>query len=112
MSERREALRWAKTILDDAHRDPDSHESMAARRLLLLTEQLDSMHQQLRDYMPDPYQDLIHSNRDVMLKMHEDAIQRVRLHLAMDDPDKALAVLDALNMFHPMHAESWKGWPE
>lgn len=112
MSERREAIQLAKRILDDASLDPDSDESVLARQLLRRIEANETLHQLLRDAQSDPYLDLIHANRDEMLKMRDEAIIRVRKHLAMDDVDKAIAVLDALSTFHPMHAESWKGWPE
>lgn len=72
-------------------------------------------HEQLRIALEaghDPYADLIQANRDQMLKMCEDGIARVRRHLAVGDVDTAVAVLDALRTFHPMHADTWKGWPD
>ena len=73
----------------------------------------------------DPYADLINANRDEILKQHQEAIRRVRgcLERALEEKDGmkfrwenemvlAIRVLDALNLFHPMHGESWKGWPE
>jgi hypothetical protein len=73
----------------------------------------------------DPMGDLIQANRDQILKMHEEAIQRVRKCLETGVKDLsgfrygvekqcklALKVLDALSLFHPMHTESWQGWPE
>lgn len=65
----------------------------------------------------DPYADLINANRDEMLRKHEEAVQRVRKCLepvknSVGSAFDALKVLDALSLFHPMHGESWKGWPE
>lgn len=60
----------------------------------------------------DPMGDLIQANRDQMLRMHEEAVRRVRRRLEAKDIDGALAVLMALNLYHPMHCESWPGWPE
>jgi hypothetical protein len=71
----------------------------------------------------DPYADLIAANRDELLRMHQEAARRVGACLcrATDDSGQlsvwhhievAQAVLDALNTFHPMHAENWCGWPE
>ena len=70
----------------------------------------------------DPYGDLIHANRDQILKMHEEAVRRVQRclinHRKFNVPEGfdfiglAVQILDALNLFHPMHAESWTGWPE
>ena len=71
--------------------------------------------------MSDPMDDLINANRDELLRMHEEAVRRVRKRLkaALVDTEAwskgiedALAIFDALSLFHPMHAESWKGWPE
>ena len=60
----------------------------------------------------DPMGDLIQANRDELLRKHEEAVQRVRKRLESGDTRGALAVLDALRLFHPMHCESWCGWPE
>lgn len=60
----------------------------------------------------DPMRDLIESNRDELLRMHEEAIRRVRRCLSRGDLTTTWAVLDALRLFHPMHGESWTGWPE
>lgn len=66
----------------------------------------------------DPYDDLIAANRDEMLKMHEEAVRRLRACLdpvtICPDPQvrMAIRILDALRLFHPMHGESWQGWPE
>ena len=76
--------------------------------------------------MYDPYADLIEANRDELLRVHQEAIRRVRRCLeraqgASTDStgisvwnhiDVAVAVLNALNTYHPMHCESWCGWPE
>lgn len=73
----------------------------------------------------DPMADLIAANRDEILRKHQDAIRLIRTaiepiatcdgaadqRLTFNRANYALAVLDALNTFHPMHGESWCGWP-
>jgi hypothetical protein len=116
MSEFEEAIVLAERILDTPNKDPDDSESMLARQFLRSVE---------RERRGDPTADLIHSNRDAMLEKHEQAVSRVRCCLTEGLADKsgmryrlerecktAMAVLDALSLFHPMHCESWKGWPE
>ncbi len=65
--------------------------------------------------------DLVHANRDAILDMHKEAIRLVRVALeqgfgsvseAAEMSNKIERILKALNLFHPMHGESWKGWPE
>lgn len=70
----------------------------------------------------DPDLDMIHANRDEILRKHEEAIQLIRSaccnhgKLAFPNSDRTLAVIyireviDALSMFHPMH--EWQGWPK
>ena len=67
----------------------------------------------------DPTGDLIQANRDQILKMHEEAVQRICKVLIgggnQHDAEKLVyigKILSALRMFHPMHGESWRGWPE
>ncbi len=65
----------------------------------------------------DPTGDLIHANRDAILDMHKEAIRRIKA-LANEHGSSRDTLLDincvieALNTFHPMHCESWKGWPK
>lgn len=65
----------------------------------------------------DPMGDLIQANRDQILRMHEEAIRRIKKCLepiknTVGSAALALKVIEALNVFHPMHCESWCGWPE
>lgn len=71
----------------------------------------------------DPYADLIEANRDQLLRMHQEAVRRVGACLCRATADDgqlsvwhyitvAQKILDALNTYHPMHCESWCGWPE
>jgi hypothetical protein len=67
----------------------------------------------------DPYADLIEANRDAMLKIHEEAVKRIGKVLIgggdRHDAEKLIyigKVLHALSVFHQMHCETWKGWPE
>lgn len=77
----------------------------------------------MQDY--DPMSDLINANRDELLAKHEEAVRRVLrcLRRGLADTGGARYVLErecklandvlaALHSFHPMHGESWQGWPE
>jgi hypothetical protein len=65
----------------------------------------------------DPYVDLVNANRDELLRKHQEAVSLLRRVLTRPDLDpkraveQARDVLDALNLFHPMHCD-WKGWPK
>src|SRR5207244_8319450 len=70
----------------------------------------------------DPTLDLINTNRDTILQMHEEAVRQVRRCIqnarkntettGFDWLELSEKILDALSLFHPMHGESWAGWPE
>ncbi len=65
----------------------------------------------------DPTGDLIQANRDAILEKHQEAARLIRKKVdeAGHERDKLhdiVDIIDALNSFHPMHCESWKGWPE
>ena len=60
----------------------------------------------------DPYADLIASNQEEILRVHQEAIRRVSRLLDRGDVALAKMVLFAVNQFHPMHIDSWAGWPE
>lgn len=64
----------------------------------------------------DPMEDLIHANIEDLLRKHQEAIARIRKETQRQDKKRAVEcivkILDALNTFHPMHGESWQGWPE
>lgn len=59
----------------------------------------------------DPYADLIEANRDEVLRKHREAIQRISFCLRQQQPELAYQVIQSLSTFHPMHCESWSGWP-
>jgi hypothetical protein len=53
----------------------------------------------------DPYADLISANQEAIVRT---------LREALDAGDVPLArrVIDAVTAYHPMHPESFPGWPE
>lgn len=117
MSERTDAIKLARRLLDEPNADPDDDLRMLSRQLLRSHETIDRMHAQLRevDWEGKAQLDLIRSNQDAILDMHKEAVRRVRRVLEGNKPgrrDTALDVLDALGQFHPMHGESWQGWPK
>jgi hypothetical protein len=114
MSERSDAVRLAGKLLDEPGADPDDDLRVLSRQLLRHVEAVAALKKDLaaRD---DPAADLIAANRDTILDMHREAVRRVRKVLESNLPgrrDLALDVLDALGQFHPMHGESWPGWPQ
>jgi hypothetical protein len=58
------------------------------------------------------YDQHVQANRDQKLKIAQEALSRVRRALDQSSVELARRILDAENLFHPMHGESWKGWPE
>lgn len=60
----------------------------------------------------DPMKYLIEANRDEILRKHEEAVRRIQRCLKRCEYDLADKVIEALWKFHPMHCESWCGWPE
>lgn len=73
----------------------------------------------------EQYDDLVNSNRDAILRKHEEAVTRIRecLHVIWSEDhghqhvlesqcSRIEDILDALAVFNPMHAEDWKGWPQ
>lgn len=113
MSEREEAYRLADRLLDEPNADPDDDLRVLARQLLRHKEAVEKLKADLVARY-DPTADLIQANRDSILDMHKEAVRRVRRALESNKPgrrDLALDVLDALGQFHPMHGESFPGWP-
>lgn len=131
MPERKDAIRLAKQLLDEANADPDDDLRMLSRQLLRHVEVVEQLKKDLTDSY-DPTGDLIAANRDEILRKHEEAARRVRkqceyvwgtlsqtqgaippivLHDVRDHARLALDILQALNLFHPM-ADDWCGWPE
>lgn len=74
----------------------------------------------LRAILDDPgsdvarlaYADLVNANRDTILRITEKGLRRVVRCLKAGDIPTALKVIEAVNTFHPMHGESWIGWPK
>ncbi len=128
MSERREAISLAQRVLDRPNADPDDDLAILARQFLRYGEVIDNLKADL-SAMYDPTREMIEANRDAILRITEEGLRRVRKLLTRclrradgstsDDAlpesvaiSKALKVIDAVNTFHPMHGESWGGWPE
>ena len=117
MSDRIDAIKFAKRILEQsAHPDsdqahPSEHIIKLSTEFLKAIKTIDQMHKTLQavDWEGQATLDLINANRDEILKKHEEAITLIRKWRIY--PDKIEVILNALNMFHPMHTESWCGWP-
>lgn len=123
MTERQETLKLAERLLDGPNVDPDDDLRMLSRQLLRGQETIDRLKKDLMEAQ-DPMGDLIQFNRDSILKMHEEAIERLRICLEgvvggipTDGPayragKLGLEIIRVLGLFHPMHGESWPGWPD
>lgn len=110
ISEFRQAVRIANRVLDRHSADPDDDEAIVARQFLRAIErEQERRDADLASY--DPYGDLIGSNRDAILEVQTEGFRRVRRLLKLDRVDQAIATIEAVETFHPMHGESWKGWP-
>jgi hypothetical protein len=59
-----------------------------------------------------PYADLIASNQEAIIHVLREALRRIRAALDAGDVPLARRVIDAAGLYHPMHGESWAGWPE
>ena len=118
MSEYEETKLLANRILERPNCDPDDDLCMLARQFLRGDEIVQKLKRQLAD-QHDPMLELIEANRDSILKKHEEAFGLINRVLigggSQHDAEKLIyigKVLHALSVFHPMHGESWKGWPE
>jgi uncharacterized protein HemY len=60
----------------------------------------------------DPYADMISANQEAIVRTLREALRRVRAALDAGDVPLARRVIDAATAYHPMHPESWGGWPE
>ncbi len=122
MTERDEALQLARNLLDEPNADPDDALRMLSRQLLRTNDIVKRQEKALQDVDWDGKAelDLINANRDQILKMHEEAARLIGAKLRwmtangyQNSYDEwILKVLDALNTYHPMHCESWCGWPK
>lgn len=111
------AVGLANRLLDEPNADPDDDLRLLSRQLLRRQEVV----QRLQDTLAaqyDPTGDLIEANRDIILRKHEEAVSLLRKILdpiligSESQVRQAIKVLDALSIFHPMHGESWPGWPK
>jgi hypothetical protein len=60
----------------------------------------------------DPYADLIAGNQGEIIHVLREGLRRVRAALDAGDVPLARRVIDAADLYHPMHPESFPGWPE
>lgn len=51
------------------------------------------------------------SNIETTKDFYAEGLYRARKALREGDAELAAATIDAALAFHPMHAESWTGWP-
>ncbi len=110
MTELEETIALANRILDRPYADPDDDLAMLSRQLLRSVELIHKLKRDLASQF-DPMLDLVHANRDVILQKHEEAIRLIRKEAEADGIKRVLDIIHALNLFHPMYAESWEGWP-
>jgi hypothetical protein len=122
ISEREEADKLAERLLNVPNADPDDDLRMLSRQLLRRREVIDRMEKVLAAQQ-DGTRDMIEANRDSILRIHEQRLRKIRdalnnvgtvLPTSRYEWVKAKieAILDAVNSFHPMHGESWPGWPK
>jgi hypothetical protein len=85
----------------------------AEQETIRLQTACDAMHKQLQavDWNGKATADLVEANRDELLKKHQEAIRLIRVAVLRDDCRQAMRIMDVLSLFHPMHGESWCGWP-
>lgn len=115
MRERTDADKLAERLLDQPYADPDDNLRVLSRQLLRRREVIERLEKQLVE-LTDDTADLINANRDTILRITEEGMRRVKNILSRhgDIPDvtRCLKIIEAVNTFHPMHGESWGGWPE
>ena len=118
-SEKQEAIALANRLLNVPSADPDDDLRLLSRQFLRSLEIVDRQEQALQavDWEGQQTSELIQANRDTILQVHEKAVCLIKSALISDKlVEKKLTyineVLRALSLFHPMHGESWCGWPE
>lgn len=131
MSERTEADKLAERLLDELNADPDDDLRMLSRQLIRRGEVIDRLEKILSEKQ-DGTLDLIHANRDTILKIHEKGLLRIKKQCiyitgSLEQSDSPppivikdlqdhgrilMKIIESIYLFHPMHAESWCGWPE
>lgn len=111
-TERQTAIALAHRTLTNPIADPDDDMMILSRQLLRAQETLDRLKLERDHY--DPMRDVIDSNRDALLRKNEEAVYLIRQALDIHNNPRLyiVTVLDALSLFHPMHPESWAGFPE
>ncbi len=90
----------AQEIIDDLSRRLERSEDERAR----LKEAVDSY--------CSSNADLIHANIDSLRNTYEEGLLRAKRSLEVGATIFAQLEIEAALSFHPMHAESWGGWPE
>lgn len=60
----------------------------------------------------DPYADVIAGNQESIIRVLREALTRIQSALATGRYGLARRIIEAANKYHPMHEESWCGWPE
>ena len=125
MTERQEADALAERLLDVPNADPDDDLRVLSRQLLRRREVIERLEKDLAARCDDTL-DMINANRDTILRIHEEGLKRIA-SIVLESVDKEakavnalgaanvmliLKVIEAVQTFHPMHGESWKGWPE
>jgi hypothetical protein len=116
MSERTEADKLARRLLDETGVDPDDELRMLSRQLLRRGEVVDRLQNHLGE-IQDGTRDLINANRDMILEIHQEGFRLIKNQLSQisGNADRVRLIekiFHAIDSFHPMHGESWVGWPE
>ncbi len=127
MSERTDADKLAERLLEESDADPETR--VLARQLLRRRGVIERLEKELTR-LQDPHGDLVNANRDTILRIHDDELARiskiVRRCEERDAAGRLLAtnaigaadcalirrIINAAMEFHPMHGESWSGYPE
>lgn len=60
----------------------------------------------------DPMADVIAGNQESIIRVYREAMRRALSALNAGDVRLAKRTIEAANTYHPMHEESWCGWPE
>ncbi len=106
-TEKQQAIALANRLLNEPNADPDDELRLLSRQFLRAREIIEKQEKALQavDWNGQAELDLIHSNRDQMLKMHEEAVRRIRKSLV------SVEIHDSQTI-DIMHCESWFGWPK
>lgn len=110
MSERTDADKLAERLLNEPYADPDDDLRMLSRQLLRRREVIERLEKTLGEQQ-DSTRDMIHANRDTILRIHEEGVRRIqRVAGRGGDSTLILAIIEAVIRFHPMHGENFS-WP-